>query len=232
MAGLVLAGCQKRVVNNDGDDAAPVAVTATPDYAPPGVFFILASVRKETKDGILRLLPGTEVKLLRNGKYQTPEGEMALDPRNLTNDRTAAHAARLADQRGQAAALPKAVTVTAPVAPRVATRVAAPQQPATTPPVAAFNSAPAPAGSLSEEQIRAMKFKLTTLKGEEAKLQANLTYLWERMLKVPKGLRTQDAPSSLNGSTSLEGVEPLKAKLVAVRAEIQELETRLQSAAH
>jgi hypothetical protein len=73
-----------------------------------------------------------------------------------------------------------------------------------------------------------MKFKLTALKAEEAKLQANLTYLWERMLKVPKGLRTQDAPTSLNGSTSLDGIEPLKAKLVAVRAEIQELETKLQ----
>lgn len=226
MAGLVLAGCQKRVVNNDGDDAAPLAVAATPvptpDYAPPGVFFLLTPVRKETRDGVIRLLPGTEVKLLRNGKYQTPEGEMALDPRNLTNDRTASRAAQAADRRGQTAALPRSVAATAPVAPRVVSPAAAPQ------PVVALNTAPNAAESPAEQKVRLIKFKLASLKAEEAKLQANITFLLEKAARVPKYLKTQAAPTGLSGSTSVGDYDSMNVRLLAVQAEIRTLEAQLQ----
>ncbi|MEZ0259075.1 MAG: hypothetical protein ACAI37_27575 [Chthoniobacter sp.] len=225
MAGLVLAGCQKRLVNNEEGDATAMAIATpvpTPDYAPPGVFFLLSPVRKETKDGVLRLVPGTEVKLQRNGKYQTPEGEMAMDPHILTNDRTAARAAQTADRNGQARALPRVVAAAPPAAPRAVSSAAASQ------PVAALNPPATTAKSPSDEKLRAMRFKLASLKSEEAKLQANVTFLWEKMSRMPNHLRTQSAPSSLSGSTSLADWDTLNAKLAAVRVEIQDLEAQLQ----
>lgn len=232
LVALLLAGCQKRTVSNDEDDANPPIVARatpvpTPDYAPPGVFYLLTSVRKETRDGIARLLPGTEVKLLRNGKYQTPEGEMALDPRTLTNDRTAARAAQEADRKGQAVALPKAppvraVTVAATV-PRAQSSVHAHLLAPATAPVAATTS---PAVD-TPEQVRAMQFKLSTLKNEEAKLQANLAYLWEKSQRPDKKLA--GAPPGLGSSSSLDDYEGLKVRLAAVQADISTLETRLQA---
>lgn len=230
LAGLVLAGCQKRVVNNDGDDTAPLAAIATPvptpDYARPGVFFLLTPVRKETRDGVIRLLPGTEVKLLRNGKYQTPDGEMALDPRNLTNDKTAARAVQTADRRGQAAALPRAVAAAAPAAPRAFSPAAAPQS------VAALNPAPTATESPADRKVRMIKFQLTSLKTEEVKLQANIAYLLEKAARVPKYLKTQAPPTGLSGSTSVGDYDSMNARLLAVQAEIRQLEAQLQPPAN
>src|ERR1700744_4429463 len=102
LAVLALAGCQKPVTGSDASQALEPVASPTPEYAPAGTFYLLTSVRKETKDGIVRLLPGTEVKLVRPGRYRTPEGEMALDAKFLTNDRTQARLALASDQTHQA----------------------------------------------------------------------------------------------------------------------------------
>jgi hypothetical protein len=243
MAALLLAGCQKPVADrseNDWEMPAVVIVTppppSKPDYAPRGVFFLLAPVRKETRDGIIRLLPGTEVKLLRNGKYQTPEGEMALDPRILTNDRTAARAAENADKKGQAFAFPKPLPA-APVAVAPANPAPRPPMPAATPPSPMASAPPPalaaaptenPAPAYSDEKMRAMKFRLRTLKTEEAQLQANVIYLSEKARGIPQSLRTPGSPTGLSGSTSLSDWNVVNDKLNAVQAEIRDLEAKLQ----
>jgi hypothetical protein len=87
---------------------APVAVTpvATPapvvELAPEGVFYLLAAARVETADGIHGLPPGTGVKLVRPGVYLTPYGEASLSAEQVTNDLSAARAARDADKAAQA----------------------------------------------------------------------------------------------------------------------------------
>lgn len=216
IAALVFAGCQKRTASEE-DDTPIVAMATpvpTPDYAPSGVFFLLAPIRKETKDGIVRLVPGTEVKLLHNGKYQTPEGEMALDPRLLTNDRTAARAAQNVDQKGQFAARPKSLPAARPVAVAYA--------PARTQP--AVQATPSPTSA--DEQMRIYKFRLSVLKTEEAKLQANIDFLWEKAGHPNQ--RMAGAPSGLSSSSSLSDWNTLNAKLAAVRADISTLEAKLQ----
>jgi hypothetical protein len=227
LAALLVTGCQKRVSNNEESDSPSVAVAPTPvptpDYAPPGTFFLLTAIRKETKDGIIRLLPGTQVKLLRNGKYQTPEGEMALDSRNLTNDRTAARAAQSADSKGQVAARPKALV--ASYAPPASPMRQASLQASSVP------SAPAttvPDSGTPDDKVRTMKFRLATLKSEEAKLQANVDYLWEKSARINH--KMPGAPSGLSSSSSLGDYDTVTAKLAAVRAEISALEAKLQEA--
>jgi len=66
--------------------AAPPVPTATPELAPPGVFYLIAAARVETSDGVTGLPPGTGVKLVRPGVYLTPAGEVSLNPSLLTND--------------------------------------------------------------------------------------------------------------------------------------------------
>ena len=224
MAALLLAGCKKPVADGDGNGVDNSGLTAaptplpTPDYAPPGPFFLLSAVRKETKDGVLRLLPGTEVKLLRNGKYQTPEGEMALDAKLLTNDRTVARAAQNSDLKTQAAVRPKGLPAMPAPAPIAA------------PPVLAINQTGAtPVPSDADAKVRSMKFRLTVLKNEESKLQDNANYLFEKAMRSPK---VQGAPTGLSGSTSLSDLANINARLTALRAEIQDLESKLQSSAH
>src|SRR4051794_20850431 len=105
-AALALASCQKPVTDGNENSAPQSVVIATtpapPQFAPPGVYYVLTAIRKETKDGISRLTPGTEVKLTRPGIYRTPIGEMALDAHNLTNEIGVARAAWTADQTKQA----------------------------------------------------------------------------------------------------------------------------------
>lgn len=199
------------------------------EYAPSGVFYLLTAVRKDTRDGVIRLLPGTEVKLGRNGKYLTPEGEMTLDPKNLTNDMAVARAVHNADQAAQNAAYPKGLA-SAPAGASVAGSSPAAPSP-TAAPLSAMNSlfSSAPTRTPAQQaeadtQVRAMKFKLSTLKSEEAKLQANVDYLHEKALSLP---RTTGAPTGLSGSTNLADWNLINNKLAAVRAEIQSLESKL-----
>jgi hypothetical protein len=57
----------------------------------------------ETDSGIVGLPPGTGVKLVREGIYQTPAGEVPLDAKLLTNDMTLARKVLNADRAKQAA---------------------------------------------------------------------------------------------------------------------------------
>ncbi len=243
MLGLMMAGCQKRVVQTE-DSSAPnltaspqmipaVAAQTTPaprEYAPSGVFYLLTAVRRDTRDGIIRLLPGTEVKLARNGKYITPEGEMTLDPKILTDDMAVARAVRNADMAAQNAAYPKGLPPTPPSAPIAASSSATLSAAAS--PAAVFNTlfSGTPAQTSSQQQVegdaqvRAMKFRLSILKKEEAKLQANADYLHEKALSLP---HTTGAPTGLSGSTNVADSNLIANKLATVRTEIQTLEQRL-----
>lgn len=251
MAGLLLAGCQKPVARTDEistPNLAPdpaVSIVARPstppppEYAPPGVFYLLAPVRKDTKDGIIRLLPGTEVKATRNGKYMTPEGEMGLPTGLLTNDMAKARAARNADKVAQSGTYPKGLPSIS-AAPSAPLASAAPIASAstmgtsslgtTTSPFPVTNNPLAPAApSSADADIRNLRFRLSVLKSEEAKLQDNLTYLSEKFRQVH---HTVSAPSGLNGSTNLSDISLISSKLAAVQAEIQTLQSRLGTAAN
>lgn len=248
-----MAGCHRPVAQTEDDStpnlatdtqAAPIVARPStpppPEYAPRGVFYLLASVRKETKDGIIRLLPGTEVKLVRNGKYLTPEGEMALDPKLLTNDMARARAARDADRLAQNAAMPQGLPPTPP-APIAPAPTGAPLAASVSPTPAAADSSlaaitapfpgavngPAPAQHAdTDSHAQAMRFRLSTLKSEESKLQANIDFLNEKAQSRPhiNGL------SGLSGSTNLADWDIINTKLAAVRAEIQALENQMAAA--
>lgn len=82
----------------------PAPATPAPEFAPEGVFYLIAAARVETADGIKGLPPGTGVKLVKPGIYLTPAGEVPLDAALLTNDMGKARAARDADRARQAAA--------------------------------------------------------------------------------------------------------------------------------
>jgi hypothetical protein len=166
---LFCTGCHKPVASTDDTPAPELAANPTPDYAPPGTFYLLTTVRKETKDGVSRLLPGTEVRQLRPGRYRTPEGEMALDAKILTNDRTMARAAAAADQTHQALVAPKyASTAPAPGA-----------SPRQMPPNPSFN-ATAKGGQQAADKasaVTSLKFSLTNLQRKQAGLQKELATL-------------------------------------------------------
>jgi hypothetical protein len=194
--------------------SAPTPVP-TPEYAPPGVFYLLTTVRKDTKDGIIRLLPGTAVKLIRNGRYSTPEGEMTLDPKVLTNDLTQARAARNADLAGQTAAYAKNATAPQPAVPAKVQTAGV-----------TYQTTAVKQAADGDAKVRAISFRLSVLRHEEERLAANVAYLEEKAARPFS--RTQAAPAGLGGSTSLLDYDNVSAKLADVRAEIQTLEASLQ----
>jgi len=200
------------------------------ELAPPGVFYLLVPVRKDAKDGVIRLLPGTEVRLGKNGKFITPEGEMTLDPGILTNDMAQARAARRADKLAQASAYPLGLppTSAAPSAsiPPPAPTAALP--PAPNPLAGLFGATPAP--QADNANVRALKFRLSVLKNDEAKLQANLDFLSDKALHPYRPGRV--APAGLNSTTNLTDWNLVSDKLTAVRAEIQSVEGKLGMAAN
>jgi hypothetical protein len=217
---------------DENDDAAPIvaapvapavpAAPPRPEYAPPGVFYLLAAVRKETKDGVIRLLPGTEVKLTGNGKYLTPEGEMALDPKILTNDAAQGRAVRDADHLAQAATFAKG----APAAPAAlaAVTVTAPKAQE-----GIGQSTPEPAAS-NDANVRAIRFRLSVLKREESRLDANLTFLSDKS----RGRRytRESVPEGLNSTTQITNWDSVNNQLIQVRAEIESLENKLATASN
>lgn len=223
MAALLLAGCQKRVASNDeSDTVAPVSTPPpTPDYAPPGTFYLLTAVRKETRDGVTRLLPGTEVKLLKNGKYSTAEGDMALDSKNLTNDRTIARAVQTADQNHQKVLFPKYVSdATGTPMPVAASIRQASANSASLQPIAASQSTvPTP---VPDSQLRALKFRLSSLQAEQQGLQSKASYLAEQMN------RNYYRPRSV--STANSDYNIVMAKLSQVESEIRELQSKIDKA--
>jgi len=82
----------------------PAPATPAPELAPEGIFYLLAPSRVETDHGLVGLLAGTGVKLVRPGVYLTPSGEVPLDPALLTNDMAKARAARDVGRAAQTAA--------------------------------------------------------------------------------------------------------------------------------
>lgn len=225
MAALLLAGCQKRVATNDESDTVALVSTPppTPDYAPPGTFYLLTAVRKETRDGVTRLLPGTEVKLLKNGKYSTPEGDMALDSKNLTNDRTVARAVKTADQNHQKVLFPKYVSdAPGTTMPITASIHQASANSASLQPIAASQSAvPTP---VPDSQLRALKFRLSSLQAEQQGLQSKASYLVEQMNRNLYRVRSV--------STANSDYNIVMAKLSQVEAEIRELQSKIDKAEH
>ena len=225
MAALLLAGCQKRVASNDESDTVALVSTPppTPDYAPPGTFYLLTAVRKETRDGVTRLLPGTEVKQLKNGKYSTPEGEMALDSKNLTNDRTVAHAVQFADQNHQRVSFPKYVSdATAAPMPIAASIRQASANRASLQPIAASQSTSPSA--VTDSQLRTLKFRLSSLQSEQQGLQSKASYLVQQMN------RNFYRPRSV--STASSDYDMVMAKLRKVEADIRELQSKIDKAEH
>jgi hypothetical protein len=114
---LAFAGCEKKQevalteepsppietpIPTTPPPATPPPATPAPELAPEGVFYLVTSARVETTDGIRGLPPGTGVKLVREGIYLTPVGEVPLDPSQLTNDMQRARQARDADRAAQA----------------------------------------------------------------------------------------------------------------------------------
>jgi hypothetical protein len=234
MAGLLLAGCQRPVAQTDESEnaapnvaAAPAAAATPPapprpEYAPPGVFYLLAPVRKETKDGMIRLLPGTEVRLTRNGKYLTPNGEMALDPKILTNDAAQGRAARDADRLAQATTSAKG----AAAAPAALAAVMV-----TTPKAQEGNSQSTPAQPVSNDaNVRAIRFRLSVLKREESRLEANLTFLSDKTLH--RRYTRESVPDGLNSTTQVTNWESVNNQLIQVRAEMESLENKLATASN
>jgi hypothetical protein len=113
---LAAAGCDKLGTQTSPPSSpSPAVAEATPSpgphLAPPGVFYLVAAYRVETKSGVVGLPPGTGVKFLRDGIYLTPSGELAIPTRYLTNDMDVARAARDADLAAQAAARHAAPTI-------------------------------------------------------------------------------------------------------------------------
>jgi len=120
---VALAGCQKPSGEQAAPTPAPTAETnltpvaetpvATPppvvekttppppDIAPEGIFYLIAPVSLDTGEGIHALTPGTGVKLVRDGVYLTPIGEIPIPSEKLTNNLTIARHARDSFRAGQ-----------------------------------------------------------------------------------------------------------------------------------
>jgi len=212
MAGLLLASCQKPVARDDIDALstqpdAPVA-PALPQFAPPGVYYVVQAVRKETRDGISCLTPGTEVKLIRPGIYHTPIGDMPLDAHNLTNELDQAAAARTADLAMQANAFPKVVeSVGRPGS----------ANPAPTPDYLAQSRA-ARAAATAESNARTARFQLDIYRREEKRLRQTIEVLSYRVLVHSA---TADERSKLRAA---------EARIYTLERYIADLERKLQSA--
>jgi hypothetical protein len=206
MVGLLVSGCHRPGSSETAESRAPTPVP-TPDYASPGTFYLLAPVRKETKDGIVRLVPGTEVKLVRPGRYRTPEGEMALDPKLLTNDRTLARASQSADATNQRLAMPK----------RVESAPAAAAAPA---PVTSMPAAGQKTETAAEAKVRTLKFRLAELKDEEANIQRRIDYLTGR---------SDRRQALFNPSTNNADLKTSLQKLEYVQGKIQQLQGELDA---
>jgi hypothetical protein len=173
--------------------SAPVSATASgsrtrpvaaPEYAPAGVFYLVVSVHKETKDGISRLPAGTEVKLLRPGFYRTPIGDVAVDARLLTRDMAEARMVRAVDAARQAAAY-ASVPMPTPFIPPAPQRLN---------PVATASMQPT-TNAVEDANIRALRFKIDSLQQEIANLRSRGAYLIGRTQRIPLGISTSTASS-------------------------------------
>lgn len=112
---LAFASCEKKVVEAPPPPPptpipatpAPVVVAtpppATPELAPPGVFYLVEAARIETNDGIIGLKPGTGVKLVRPGVYLSPQGEVQLRDDQITNDMGFARRVLMASRQAESA---------------------------------------------------------------------------------------------------------------------------------
>ena len=107
---LVLAACQKSTPPEEtlaeatpAPANAPTAALAAPELAPPGVFFLIAQVSFETRNGISRLTPGKRLQRVRPGKYTADGHEVALRDDQVTNDLAFARAVAEDDARAQSA---------------------------------------------------------------------------------------------------------------------------------
>jgi hypothetical protein len=161
---------------------------------------------------------------LKNGKYSTPEGDMALDSKNLTNDRTVARAIQTADRNHQKVLFPKYVSdATATPMPVTASIRPASANPASSQPIAASQST-APIPVPDNSQLRALKFRLSSLQAEQQGLQARASYLVQQIN------RNYLRHSSVSTATSDYNL--VMAKLSQVETDIRDLQLKIEKAEH
>ena len=141
------AACNKPIADEDQSDSKPVVAELTPPttpvepppvatpepnyFAPPGIYFLIASAAVETPDGIVGLKPGTRVQKVEPGKYTADGHQLALRDSQVTNDMRIAQRVAGADQAAQAA-LRQSMQAAAAQAAKIA-RANAPTIPSATP---------------------------------------------------------------------------------------------------
>jgi hypothetical protein len=148
LATASFAACDKPIANEDQPDAelpvvaqstpaaTPVATpsVATPEpnyFAPPGVYYLVATSSVETPEGIVGLAPGTRLQKVAPGKYTAAGHQLELRDSQVTNDTRIAQRVAGADQAAQAA-LRQAMQSAAAQAANAA-RANAPTAPSATP---------------------------------------------------------------------------------------------------
>ena len=85
---------------------APVQPEATPEpnyFTPEGIFYTVVKASIETDSGIIGIKPGTKVKLVAPGEYETGGQRVKLTDDQVTNDLRIAQRVLAADAAGQAA---------------------------------------------------------------------------------------------------------------------------------
>jgi hypothetical protein len=88
----------------DASSAAGTSAAATPEppqFAPPGVFYLLASTSIETDAGVFGLKPGTQVVKQTDGSFIGEGHKLQLTPAQITNDLRVVRKVMAADDQAQ-----------------------------------------------------------------------------------------------------------------------------------
>jgi hypothetical protein len=186
-----------------------MVTTPPPELAPPGVFYLVQAVRVETDSGVTGLPPGTGVKLVREGVYLTPAGEVQLQPEVLTNNLALARKARDADRAAQAALRTRAAQVPAANAPQGA-----------------------PQGSQDPAQIEkaAMQVERQEVAARVASLQQQADALRTQLTTLIAKKNKEDYDKAMKGrmiaSTTAADIASTQTALSAIQAQINSLQTQ------
>ena len=196
----------------------PKVVAATPKPTPrlaaDGVFYLLKGARVETDAGVVGLVPGTQVKRLRAGIYQSSEGEVALSDDQITNDLDLADKARGGDAARQRALRE---TATSDISKSHAN-------------ISAIGSArhAADALALQQRSQRADETRLAGLVRQQAVIDTQVTELAAQNSKEQYNRRVRDR---VVGSSTAQRLEQARAAQTNTRAEITILERKIRQSA-
>jgi hypothetical protein len=81
--------------------APPPTTPEPPQFAPPGVFYLVSTVSIQTKDGIFGLKPGTQVVKQSDGSFIGNGHKLQLNATQVTNDLRIARQVIAADENAQ-----------------------------------------------------------------------------------------------------------------------------------